>query len=147
MTEIRDLHEPFARFLKERQIPFVRARSDRESTIAKGWPDFTLTYQNRCLLVEFKQAKGKLSPDQIDTIARLGEAGVTVHVVRDITKAVELVREWMSCLPMRDEPSAEIDPSSLVLYGAGTYRSDAAGGLTRIRTATPDDERRLRRVG
>lgn len=94
MSEIKTLHDPFSRYLREQGIPFIRARSDRESTIAVGWPDFTLVPASHCLCIEFKTKEGKLSTEQKQCIAALDAAGTTVHVLRDLGQSIELVTHW-----------------------------------------------------
>src|SRR5690349_4361761 len=52
--EVEDIHEPLSKYLRDNGIPFVRARSDRQSTIARGWPDFTVCKNGKVLLLEAK---------------------------------------------------------------------------------------------
>jgi hypothetical protein len=96
--EIQTLHEPFAEHLERNGIPFIRARSDRESTIQLGHPDFTIIAANRVLMIEFKTKEGRLSKDQRDRIAALERAGNHVHVVRNLRIALDLLAAWMGSL-------------------------------------------------
>lgn len=98
--EIRTLHQPFRNWLRREKIPFIRARSDRKSTIALGAHDFTVLLPgNRFLAIEFKDGKNDLKKDQREWISHCAQAGVTVHVFRKIEDAVELVQEWRRSLP------------------------------------------------
>lgn len=98
MSEITTLHDPFARYLREQGIMFIRARSDRESTIAEGCQDFTLLRSNSTLCVEFKTKEGKLSPAQREWHERMAATGTKVHVIRDLSQAIELVTAWQGTL-------------------------------------------------
>ena len=95
MSEITDLHAPLARWLREQKLEYVRARSDRRSTIEAGWPDLTILHPQRFpLLIELKTDKGDLSRDQKETHARLRERGFRVHVIRELDKAILLIEAW-----------------------------------------------------
>lgn len=140
MSEIETLHVPFARFLDDEGIPYSRARSDRESTIALGEPDFSLKYNDRCLHIEFKTKAGKLSPAQVKRIAYLRGAGNTVLILRDLELAVETVSMWKTNLgaPKSSPPEKAPPVENLFTHGAGVWRKDGAG-MVRVRTATPAD--------
>lgn len=139
MSEIETLHRPFMRFLDEQGILYIRARSDVESTIAEGHPDFTLIAGNRCLMIEFKTKDGALSAKQKERKAALEKTGSRVHVIRDLAIAVELVQAWRSSLgeivPV-GQPKTE---PGLVRFGAGVFRVGERGALTHIRVATAAD--------
>lgn len=148
MLEITDLHQPFIKWLKAERIPYLNPRSDRESTIAEGHPDFTLLMGNRSLFLEFKTEKGKLRPEQVKRIAELERAGNTVHVVRDVGVAIELAIEWRRQIgttytapPPAAEPGCE-----LVIFGSQVMRLT---GMTMdaVRLATDEDKLTLRKVG
>lgn len=130
MSEVQHLHEPFAKFLRDRKIPFVRARSDRESTIAIGHPDFTIIVNGCCLLIEFKEKDGKLSPEQIARIAELAASGTKVHVIRSLDSALELFGAWVSTL--KDVRIPDHRPK-LVRFGNVTYE-DHGGILKRVKS-------------
>lgn len=95
-AEIETLHKPFMSFLRSKGLKFINARSDRESTIAAGWPDFTVIHPQRgTLLVEMKD-EGSLSPAQKKCHAELSAAGFHVHVIRKLQVAIETVYQWLS---------------------------------------------------
>lgn len=127
--EVQTLHEPFAEFLDRLGIPFIRARSDRESTIAEGHPDFTLTCGNRCLMIEFKTKEGKLSRAQRARIAVLEAAGNLVLVIRDLGAAMAVVEHWRAGIGEIIAPKAKAadEPAERVV-GGSVYRLDPALG-------------------
>lgn len=47
-----------------------------------GFPDLLCFRDGRTLLLELKREGGRLGPRQVECIERLGQAGVTVHVLR-----------------------------------------------------------------
>lgn len=54
------------------------------TTNVVGWPDLLLWHetQHRTLAVELKSATGTATPEQIDTLASLEQAGVETHIWR-----------------------------------------------------------------
>lgn len=138
-AEIETLHRPFQQWLKSEGIPYVCARSDRESTIAAGHPDFTLLSQGRALLIEFKDKEGRLSKDQEDRIAELERAGCKVHVVRNLAIAIELATAWRSTLGTILIPEKKAEPEgNLVRFGGAIFRHEN-GRMAHVRPATPAD--------
>lgn len=134
MSEIIDLHQPFMRFLREQGLPFIRSRSDRESSTTPGDPDFVVLRGHSALCIEMKTEKGALSDDQKKRHEELNAAGVTVHVVRDIGVAEELVREWQS--HVKAEPVATHAKSCFIqnLPGYGDWLFDQSGNPFRKAT-------------
>lgn len=128
MSEVRDIHLPLALWLNKQGIPFIRARSDRESTIAVGWPDFSLFMGNRFLLIEAKFEKGSLSVAQKRCHEALAKAGCKVHVVRKYEDAIELVNAWLS-----HEPTVEIQSrkTESLNYAGLEWVKDSSGGYVR----------------
>lgn len=135
--EIADIHAPFITWLREQRIPYINPRSDRESTIAEGHPDFTLLYGNRVLLIEMKEEKGKLSAKQERRIAELEAAGCKVHVVRGAGVAIELATAWRSMIGVEVIPAREAAPE-LYQFGDGVWRRHPKGAI-RVRPLTPAD--------
>lgn len=134
--EIPTLHEPFIRFLNERGIPFIRSRSDRESTTTPGDPDFVLLRGHGALSIEFKTEKGSLSQEQKDRHAYFLAAGVRVHVCRDIDTAVALVTEWFAQAGPVEKPRGPLCIRSVP--GHGDFVFERATGQ-RLRRATIND--------
>ena len=86
------LHEVFEGWCKVTQLPYVHSRMDRKSTIAQGWPDFTVLHGREVVCVEFKALDGKLRPEQIEVIAGLQNQGVPVLVSNDVAEAIAWVK-------------------------------------------------------
>lgn len=108
MSEVSTLHVPFAKHLREQRIAFVHARPDRESTICAGWPDFTLLHPKRpALLIEFKDKETAVSKVQRELHAELQGMGHTIHIVRDLNIALELLKAWLGDVP-RYEPQTGV---------------------------------------
>jgi hypothetical protein len=71
---------------------YIRARSDRESTIAVGCQDFTIFLPGgRILLMECKSKTGKLSPAQRNWAHEMNALGHTVHEVRSFDEFLTLI--------------------------------------------------------
>lgn len=92
--EIEQLHYPIIKWCKEQvpEVPYIRARSDKESTIGKGAPDFTIFYRGRCILVECKSRTGTVSPDQIAWKMRAEAHQFNVNVVYSMSQFLDLVK-------------------------------------------------------
>lgn len=88
----RDIQDAFEHWLREREIPFLRSRMDKRPTIRKGWPDFTIFWCGRVVMVETKTETGKLSKDQKDCIAFLQKNGCRVEIARSVEQCCEVAR-------------------------------------------------------
>lgn len=139
MLEIRDIHKPFAEWLKGQGIPFITARADRESTIAEGHPDFTLCLAGRCIFVEAKTEKGRLSKVQEERIAYLQSKGNTVCIARTLSMAIEFVQQWQSTLTHVPEAPKHREMLGMCRMNGGVWREDQNGNLTRVRAIGPGD--------
>lgn len=133
--EIDTLHVPFARFLREKGIPFINPRPDVESTIAEGHPDFTLLCLGKSLMIEFKTKDGTPSKIQNRRKAELEAAGNTVHLVRSLAVAVELVTAWHGTLGEVLAKPAKPE-GDLVRFGNSIFRKAPGGRLAHVRIAT-----------
>lgn len=100
----RVIADAFDRWLRSEGILFRRDRMDKATTCMRGWPDFEIIAGGRTLFIELKTEKGSLSRDQQSAHAKFSKAGYTVHVIRDIAAAVELVQQWRSTLGEPREP-------------------------------------------
>lgn len=96
MREIRDIHEPFIIWLRERSIPYIYHRPDTKSGIQTGHPDFTLLWHNRSCMIECKTEKGKLSPDQVKRIDFLQRSGCSVTIARSLEECCEAARSILT---------------------------------------------------
>lgn len=61
--------------------------------IAKGFPDLMAIAPGKIAFLEFKSAKGRIKPDQVEWHDRLARWGFPVGVFRDADAAVEFLRE------------------------------------------------------
>lgn len=146
MTEVKTLHQPFAKFVRDSlpHVRLIRARSDQRSTIAKGWPDFTLIAKGiGPLLIEFKGDKTPVSTDQKKCHADLASIGLPVHVIRDLEIAITLTREWANGAPSKAVVTSEAEKGSGVAPEVVTrlwmgkltsFRVEPDGSLTRLNT-------------
>ncbi len=98
----KDLHDWFEADMIRLGVFYIHARTDQKSTIANGWPDFTLIRFDgefaRCCLVEFKNKAGRTSKDQDQQIAELRASGIPVLVTGDYAEALAFVKEHLSIL-------------------------------------------------
>lgn len=143
MSEIALLHEPFARYLREKGCEFIRARSDRESTIETGWPDFSLQHPAfPSIFIEFKWGKGALTAAQKRVRARLIGRGHVVHVCRDIDSAVRIVEAWFGGILFKSPVAVDSAPAreELRQHGGNVWHSPTGKNDWRfLRKATAAD--------
>ena len=93
----KELHDLFATECRRRGVSYINARTDKESTIAQGWPDFSCLFcgsdgTTRAALIEFKTATGHLSKHQDKVIAELKASGIPILVTGDFAEAVEFLK-------------------------------------------------------
>lgn len=91
MTE-RQIHKGFNKWLREREVPFIESRMDRKSTIAKSWPDYSIFWCGRSVLIEVKTEKGKVRPDQEELHKFIRKSGNTVAVARNVDQCIDAVK-------------------------------------------------------
>lgn len=166
MNEIRDIHKPFLSWLHKNKLLYVYHRPDTRSGIATGWPDFTICHCGKCLLIEAKTPKGKVTPIQHMMHLDLRANGNTVVIAYSAAAAISAVQTWLgvekpeiqppgrSECPLDNERAAElIAAETAPLWIANIlgvdqvlYGDPLPGGLARIlRRATPQDIRDLPR--
>jgi hypothetical protein len=88
MREVNDIHVPFKAWLDEGRIPYVYHRPDRPSGIRSGWPDFTICWMRRQIMIECKTPSGKLSTKQVECIDFLRRQGNVVEIARNVSECV-----------------------------------------------------------
>lgn len=93
--EISKLQVPFAQWLCLHKFLFIRPRSDRKSTIQKGWADFTIIRAGRVVAIEFKWPGQSLDPDQIECRRKIEEDGTPYLLAFDVPSAMEFVRKHL----------------------------------------------------
>ena len=116
MKNERHQHELFIAYLRKSNIHFIHARMDKESTIAEGWPDFTLIHQGRALCIEFKFGKGICSPPQLKTLNDLNMSGTPAYVCRDIGDAIHVTAYWLEGVNIKPAEQATPIDSSLKVW-------------------------------
>jgi hypothetical protein len=80
----------------ERVLTFNWSRTDKKATQRIGWPDFQVLYQGHTLFLEFKLRDSRFSPEQIQIIERLTEAGFLVAKPESAGEAIETTKKWMA---------------------------------------------------
>lgn len=108
-----DLHQKIINYC-DSQWPrwkYIRARSDRASTIAVGSQDFTVFLPDgRVLCIECKARGGKLSEDQIIWAKEMEMLGHAVHLVRSMDEFLQLINQnkkrigGIEALPVKQKP-------------------------------------------
>lgn len=139
--EVDTLHVPFLRHLREQGIEYIYARPDKESSIAKGWPDVTvLSPTSAPLCIEFKDKEtGKVTPDQKTVHDRLKSKGFLVFVVRDLATAIELVTAWREFGPKIGEAQQATKELGIHIRNVPGYGDWVFSNNMRIRQATISD--------
>lgn len=139
----RHLHELYAAYLRRENLMFIHARMDKESTIANGWPDFTVLHRGRVLCIEMKYGKGTLSPEQIKTLNALNMDGTSAHVCRNVAEAIIITDKWTKGENHAGEPQYQPTHSDLRIFRLGnkklTVRPTGPNQYDIQREATPED--------
>lgn len=89
--EERKLNELVCADLRRRGIPFIVARTDKESTIRPGWPDITALRLGKGCCVELKAENGKLTAAQRARHEELRAAQVPILVAYNFNQAIEFI--------------------------------------------------------
>ena len=156
MREIKDLHQPFIAYLQRWAIPYIYHRPDRRSGINRGHPDFTVLWQGKAFLIEFKVPGGKLSPDQLQRQEFLSRSGTTTLRLDSLEEAIRCLETWMGTkrfLP----PPADVVKASPKLYVTRSNVGDVvvrklptglldSGFLDCVRVASQEDLKTLPRL-
>jgi hypothetical protein len=85
----KELHDQFLTWCTMKGIIVIRARMDKPSTIAKGWPDTTLLWNGRACCIELKAPGKTTTVDQEKQIWRLKENGTPVTVCEYLQDAIK----------------------------------------------------------
>ncbi len=123
-AEVETIQRPLAQWLRKQGIPFINPRSDRESTIAEGWPDFTILFRPPIpvLFIETKDKETRITPVQDECHAQLRHAGHTVVIARSLASALEAIQTWQSTGIVRN---AALGPT--VRVSEGIYQDGQNG--------------------
>lgn len=83
------LHQALMAWLDKHRVPYRHDRTDKRTVTTVGEPDFLITYMSRCLYIECKVGKNKLSPEQEKRIAYLRGAGNKVVVAYSLEECID----------------------------------------------------------
>jgi len=100
----KELHDWLETELIRLGISYIHGRMDKESTIRKGWPDFSCFFTApdgipRACFVELKNRAGRTSLDQIECIDELRERNIPVLVTGDFREAVAFIKLHLAYPP------------------------------------------------
>ena len=89
--------------------------------IRRGWPDITacLPPDGTLLAIECKSARGRLRPEQVETIAQLEDAGALTVVARSLEDVTDLIAERLESHRWLDGSYFGSVPAKLVRALAG----------------------------
>ena len=96
------LHRDFKTDMERRGVHCVHARTDTESSIEVGLPDFHLMFRGqdgicRSAAVEFKVAGGRVKPSQREKIAEMRQKRIPVIVAWNLASAIAFARQSLGC--------------------------------------------------
>lgn len=87
-----DLDEKVDDYCRAKGWYFIRARTDRRSTVAVGTPDYSIAaHGGRMLFLELKRQGGKATLAQQAAIAQLRKLGHQAYVVDNLEDALRLL--------------------------------------------------------
>lgn len=79
-------------------IPGGDGRATRTPGYRSGTPDLLFLYRGKTLFVELKRPKGgRVSDNQTVVHPMIENAGGAVHVARDLSQVVELIKDVLQC--------------------------------------------------
>jgi hypothetical protein len=73
---------------------FVRGAKLKRAGAKKGTPDILIVHDGRAYFAELKSPKGRLKPEQAETIVSLMAAGCQVQVWRSLDDAKASLQAW-----------------------------------------------------
>ncbi len=86
----KESHRIYGQWLQTQGIRFIEARMDMRSTIAEGWPDFSVFCRAKtAVFVELKMPGGRLSKEQVETLEYLKQQGFAVTVAYSAQEAID----------------------------------------------------------
>jgi hypothetical protein len=92
----KSMHEVFSQWLNLNGIRYRHDRMDKKTTGQVGWPDFTIVYGGKALLIEFKMPGNGLSPEQKECVDDLLNTGTAVVVCSTASDAIEFTRDFFN---------------------------------------------------
>lgn len=89
-----DLRDDLEALCKSRGWLYIRARSDKRSTIAVGWPDFSIFMEHgKSCFLELKRKGGKATTEQLATIAHLKKLGHVAEIVQSMSEVSVVIEK------------------------------------------------------
>jgi hypothetical protein len=89
MSAESDLQKKCNAELRRRGIRFLHL--SHRAREGKGWPDLVFALNGHPVAVELKDARGKLSQDQVDTLDGMTANGWHCHVVREFADFLAVI--------------------------------------------------------
>jgi hypothetical protein len=101
-----DLHDQIHRYCIERGYLPLHSRMDAASTIAVGWPDFTIFMPaRRVVFIECKARNGKTTTAQLGKIAYVRKLGFTAEIVDNFEDFERIIK---GCIKESDDLYMEL---------------------------------------
>ena len=102
--EVADLHMPIIDWCRKQNpaVPYIHARTDQQSTISIGAPDFVLFYRGRVILIECKTRTGKLKPAQLAWKLLANMQLHEFHVIRSMSEFHKLLAYYETLAPVNN---------------------------------------------
>jgi len=149
-AEIETIQRPLAQWLREQKIPFINPRSDKESGLPVGWPDFSIFFRPgtdanvQVLFIETKDKDTRITKDQEKCHADLRAAGHVVIIARSLASAVEAIQQWQTTGIVRNAALGPSKAQEWAIAQDGTngdylFRKTQDGKWAKNRRATIDD--------
>lgn len=90
----KEIQEQIANYLRQKNIPFHRARMDKKTTGTIGWPDFTFPHPitGRFMGVEVKAYGCHESPEQAKCLGMIQDNNGGGFVVRSLPELIHLLK-------------------------------------------------------
>lgn len=86
------------RDIQARTVSYARAKGclARKLDFGQGWPDYMILHHGELLFMEFKTAKGHVTPLQQHIHAELRKRGFEVLVIRDIELGILAIEKFLA---------------------------------------------------
>lgn len=90
----RELHKLICNELLRRDIVFIHSRTDKKASIAAGLPDFCFVIKGMPVAIECKSGSGKVTDEQLKTLARMMENGWFCFVVYSFQEFLDCIKTY-----------------------------------------------------
>ncbi|PWT76100.1 MAG: hypothetical protein C5B60_04475 [Chloroflexi bacterium] len=111
------------------QLGFKTSKQLKRSGLKPGMPDILVLYESRCIFIELKAGKNKLSPVQREMHSKLRDAGFHIYIAKSIEDVITvLVHER---IPTRTRPTVRkwVQHGDLLMTEATRDRMEAGRGI------------------